>query len=204
MKQRKLVLLAAGCLVLILFVVAVSFRNGDGRATAQAAAVAEATRIASSTDVASPLAPLATRTTQTQRNPAAVRAYTSAAFGFSLTYPSDLAVSEYDEGQGVTSIVFQKANEHVGFQIFVTPYPYIGEPITEARIKGDLPTLEMQGIQSLSIGTGTPALSFASSDPDFGPTQELWFAHGSYLFQVLTYPDHAEWLKQIIDTIRFP
>jgi hypothetical protein len=86
----------------------------------------------------------------------------------------------------------------------ILAHTYAGEPITQARIEADLPTLEMQYTDSLTIGTGTPALSFASSDPDFGPTRELWFAHGSYLFQVVTYPDRAAWLAPIISTIRFP
>jgi hypothetical protein len=111
-----------------------------------------------------------------------MRTYTNATFDFSLAYPSDLSVSKYNEGQGAISIVFQEANEQTGFQIFVTPYPYDGEPITQARIKAALPTLEMQDADSLTIGTGTPALSFASSDPDFGPTREVWFAYGSHLF----------------------
>jgi hypothetical protein len=32
----------------------------------------------------------------------------------------------------------------------------------------------------------------------------LWFTHDGYLFEITTYPDRADWLKQIIDTIRFP
>lgn len=186
-----------GC---ILAVIALLSLEEKWSSSAQAV---EATDSYSSPTVSVPL-PLATNTPQAERAPSDMRTYTSAAFDFSLTYPSDLSVSKYDEGQGVISIVFQEANEQTGFQIFVTPYPYPGEPVTQARIKADLPMLEMQDIDSLTIGTGTPALSFASSDPDFGPTRELWFAHGSYLFQVVTYPDRAAWLAPIINTIRFP
>jgi hypothetical protein len=192
--QKLLVLCCVVALVVFVFL------KDSSRSSAQAVTAAD---ISSSTTV-SILAPLATNKPQAASAAGDVRTYTNAAFDFSLSYPSDLSVSQYDEGQGVTSIVFQEANEQIGFQIFVTPYPYIGEPITQARIKADLPTLEMQDTESLTIGTGTPALSFASSDPDFGPTREVWFAHGSYLFQVITYPDQAAWLAPIINTIRFP
>ena len=188
------VLVLCGVVALVAFAV---LKDSSG-SSAQAV---EATTDISSTTVP---APLATNTPQAESAARDMRTYSSAALDFSLTYPSDLSVSQYDEGQGVTSIVFQEANEQTGFQIFVTPYPYPGEPITQARIKADVPTIEMQDTNSLTIGTGTPALSFASSDPDFGRTRELWFAHGSYLFEVVTYPDRAAWLAPIINTIRFP
>jgi hypothetical protein len=62
----------------------------------------------------------------------------------------------------------------------------------------------MAGTQSLTVGTGTPAIAFTSAVPDFGPTADLWFTHDGYLFEIVTYPDRAQWLQQIIDTIRFP
>jgi hypothetical protein len=198
--RRGLLILFVGCVVAL--VAFVSLKESWGSSARTLAAI-KATDISSST-IVSVAAPLATNTPQAESTAKGMRTYTNAAFDFSLTYPSDLSVSKYDEGEGVTSIVFQEANERAGFQIFVTPYPYIGEPITQARIKADVPTLDMQDTDSLTIGTGTQALSFASSDPDFGPTRELWFAHGSYLFEVVTYPDRAAWLAPIINTIRFP
>jgi hypothetical protein len=132
-----------------------------------------------------------------------MRTYTNSDFAFSLTYPSDLAVTEYDEGGGTKSIVFQKPNAHVGFQMFITPDAG-DDPLTPADIVLDFPTLEMEDTESLTVGTGTAAVVFASADPGFGPTRELWFAHGGYLFEVVTYPDRAAWLAPIINTIRFP
>ena len=61
----------------------------------------------------------------------------------------------------------------------------------------------MQDTESLTIGTGTPALPFASEEESFGLTRELWFTHGGYLFEVTTYPDLGPWLAQIINTIQF-
>jgi hypothetical protein len=74
----------------------------------------------------------------------------------------------------------------------------------KGSITVEFPTLKMQGTESVTIGTGTPALAFASNVPNFGPSQELWFVHAGYLYEITTHPDGAQWLKQIIDTIRFP
>lgn len=86
--------------------------------------------------------------------------------------------------------------------MFITPDPY--GPVTLPGIQSAFPALKMQGTESLTIGTGTPALAFASSVQGFGSTSELWFAHDGYLFEISTYPNLGPWLAQIIDTIRFP
>ena len=127
---------------------------------------------------------------------------TNADFDFTLSYPSDLSVQEYDEGEGTRSVVFQNANEQVGFEMFITPDP-ADDPLTLEDIKLDFPTLETARVQSLTVGTGTPAIAFTSAVPDFGPTADLWFTHNGY-FEIVTYPNLGSRLKQIIDTIRFP
>ena len=128
--------------------------------------------------------------------------YHNKQYHFSLTYPSDLSVDQYDEGHGTKSIAFQKGDEPLGFQMFITPDP--DEPITLAQVKADFSTLAMQDIETVTIGTGTPALAFSSNTPDLGPTRELWFVHDGYLFEITTYSNLGGWLRQIIDTIRFP
>jgi hypothetical protein len=168
----------------------------------QPAAAAEATEISSSTD-ASASSPRAATTSQVQNAPISTRIYTNSTFDFSLTYPSNLLVSEYDEGGGTKSIVFQKPNDHVGFQMFITPDPG-DDPLTPGDIELDFPTLKMEGTQSLTIATGTAAVAFATDLPDFGPTRHLWFTHDGYLFEILTYPNLGSWLTKIIDTVRFP
>jgi hypothetical protein len=130
------------------------------------------------------------------------RTYTNSAFDFSLNYPSDLLVPEYDEGGGTKSIVFQEPNALIGFEMFITPDP-ADDPLTLADIELDFPTLDMEGTESLTVGTGTPAVAFASKVPDFGPTADLWFTHDGYLFEIVTYLTLGAWLAQIVDTIRF-
>ena len=82
---------------------------------------------------------------------------------------SDHSVTEYDEGGGSKSIVFQKPNDQVGFEMFITPDD-ADDPLTAADLKLDFPTLQMDGTQSMSIGTGTeavalPAPSLISAPP---------------------------------------
>jgi hypothetical protein len=62
----------------------------------------------------------------------------------------------------------------------------------------------MENTESLTVGTGTAAVAFASKATDLGPDQELWFTHDGYLFEVTTYPNLGPWLTAIIDPIRFP
>ena len=150
-----------------------------------------------------PLSPaVATQTGQIASTGNNTSTYRNGTYDFGLTFPSDLFVHEYDEGEGTRSIAFEKEGEHLGFQMFITPDPY--GPVTLPGIQSAFPALKMQGTESLTIGTGTPALAFASSVQGFGSTSELWFAHDGYLFEISTYPNLGPWLAQIIDTIRFP
>jgi hypothetical protein len=72
----------------------------------------------------------------------------------------------------------------------------------ESKLRCD--TLAMQDIKTVTIGTGTPALAFSSNTPDIDSTRELWFVHDGYLFEITTYSNLGDWLKQIIDTVQFP
>src|SRR3989338_7713051 len=58
-----------------------------------------------------------------------VKEYQNARYGFSLLYPSDLAVGTFDEGNGATTVTFQNVEKAQGFQLFIAPYsePHIGE-----------------------------------------------------------------------------
>jgi hypothetical protein len=87
--------------------------------------------------------------------------------------------------------------------MFITPDTG-GDLLTLADIELDFPTLQMEGTESLTMGTGTAAVAFASEVPDFGPTQNLWLTHDGYLFEIVTYPNLGPWLNPIINTIRFP
>jgi hypothetical protein len=85
------------CLVLCcVALVAFAFLKDNWGSSARPAA-ADAAEISSATTASIP-SPRATAP-QMQSAPN-MRTYTNAAFDFSLTYPPDLSVSEYDEGGG--------------------------------------------------------------------------------------------------------
>src|SRR3989344_8933250 len=52
---------------------------------------------------------------------AASAAYHSTHYGFSLQYPSDLAIATFDEGNGASTITFQNIEKVQGFQIYIAP-----------------------------------------------------------------------------------
>src|ERR1700690_4049944 len=90
------------CCVCIVVLFAFAFLEDSSGSSAQPVAAAEATDISDSINALP--APLATSTSRRQDASGSMRTYTNADFEFSLTYPSDLAVTEYDEGGGTKSI----------------------------------------------------------------------------------------------------
>ena len=133
---------------------------------------------------------------------AATSLYRNSTYDFSLTYPSELAVDEYDEGAGDRTIVFRKGMEEVGFQIFITALS--GAPLSKEVIELSHPYVEAGSIIATTVGSSTPAFALAGSGPLLGPSREIWFTHNGYVFEVVTYPDRAAWLAEIFATIRFP
>jgi hypothetical protein len=194
----KRVLILCCAVTLVAFV----FLKNSSSSSAQRVTAVEDIYISSSTTASVP-APLATNTPQAESAASDMKTYTNTVFDFSLTFPSDLAVTEYDEGGGTKSIVFQKPNTHVGFEMFITPDTG-DDTLTPADIVLDFPTLEMEGTESLTVGTGTKAVAFASAVPGFGPDSDVWLVHDGYLFEIVTYPNLGSWLTKIINTIRFP
>ena len=128
--------------------------------------------------------------------PAGYKEYHSAQYHFSLFYPEGLNVTEYDEGNGGHTTTFEK-DINTGFQIFVTPYR--PRQITAARFKMDEPSGVMQSPQQVSIA-GVSATTFFSANDVMGNTREVWFIHGGYLYEVITYKVLDSWLAKIMKT----
>lgn len=130
----------------------------------------------------------------------AVLRYRSDAFDFSLEYPKELEVAEYDEGGGSATILFQKPGAQVGFQIFVTPYD--GTEITEERLRKDIPSGVVENMQEVIIGKdAVRALIFESEAPLIGASREVWFIHRGHLYEVTTYRAQDAWLANILTTL---
>lgn len=127
--------------------------------------------------------------------------YTHPQYGFSLDFPKELEISRYDEGGNSETIVFQKPNEQVGFQIFVTPY--FEAEITTERLQKDVRSGAIEEPTEVIIGGGQRALVFWGNDPIVGRLREVWFIHDKYLYEVTAYAELDSWLAEILETWKF-
>jgi hypothetical protein len=132
--------------------------------------------------------------------PAGYAEYHNAQYHFSLFYPTDLNVNQYDEGSGATTIVFQNVSTGQGFQIYALPYD--ASQVSQERFRQDEPSGVRQNPLKVSID-GAMAMSFYSVNTAFGDTAEIWFIHGGFLFEVTTYKPLDAWLGQIIESWKF-
>ena len=126
--------------------------------------------------------------------------YKSTLYHFEVTYPSSLGqVSDRDEGKGAHSIVFDDGKDKT-FQVFVTPYS--GTTIGRDRFLADEPSGVMTGQQDVVID-GVRGTKFYSTANSIGDTVEVWFIHGGYLYEALSYKELEPWLAQIMSTWKF-
>jgi hypothetical protein len=127
--------------------------------------------------------------------------FTHPKLGFSITYPRELQVSEYDEGEGARTILFQKKEEQYGFQMFIIPYAE--DSISADRIKKDIPSGIVDEPQEVVIGDGILATVFWSESTLIGRTREAWFTHEGYLYEVTGYASQDALLAQVLGTLTF-
>ena len=132
--------------------------------------------------------------------------------GFSLEYPENLVVNQFNEKENAKSVVFQKSTddsslsteEKTGFQIYALPFDDEGKGLTLEKIKHDLPNVAIEEPVEAFIGekAGEPkkAWIFWIQNPKIGRTREVWFVDKGYLFEVTTYAHLDLWLAQIMST----
>lgn len=128
------------------------------------------------------------------------REYKNLLLHFSLIYPKDLKVKEYDDGTSASTITFEDAANEKSFQIFVVPYQ--GNQITEEQFKKDVPSGIMKEPVDIIID-GVQGTMFFSTNASLGDTREVWFIRGGFLYEVTTYANLDSWLAQILSTWRF-
>jgi hypothetical protein len=206
MKRSKIVLLVAGCLVIIGgFALASAIGPRRGQAQSAAAIVATDSAFASSTAsalsaTAATPAISASDMQPTYAAPSGYLPYSNAQFHFSLSYPRNLQVQEYKEAGGAFTVTFQDVVADQEFQVYVTPY---SEPqITDSQFKMD----ELSGVKidpSNVTVAGASGIEFFSNAPRLNDTREVWFIHGGLLYEVTTYKELDAWLKPIIGSWRF-
>lgn len=164
-----------------------------GVSVAGTEAVPAAAAVSAASFASGPLAP-------PRGAPAGYREYRSEAYRFSLFYPENLTVREYDEGGGASTIVFQNIDAARGFQIFIVPYAET--TVSEERFRKDAPSGVRKDPKNVVID-GAVGTSFFSHSPMLGDTAEVWFISGGYLFEVTAPKLDAVWLSDIIQTWKF-
>jgi len=132
--------------------------------------------------------------------PAGYKEYRDATYGFSLFYPQEFSVKTYDEGGGAATIDFQNVKKGEGFQILIVPYS--GTTVSAQRFKQDEPS-GVRNNPTYGLVDGASASSFYSTDASLGDTYEVWFIHGSYLYEVTTLKPLDAWLHNIMQTWLF-
>ena len=132
--------------------------------------------------------------------PAGYREYQDMQYRFSLFYPGNLSVSQYDEGGGAKTFVFQNTVEAEGFQIFIVPY--FASQITEERFRQDEPSGVREDPTALLVG-GVPAVAFFGKSPVLGDTREIWFIREGYPFEVTAPKVLGEWLLETMQSWEF-
>ena len=163
--------------------------------------------VSTSTPITTPAstpAPATTReNTQTQvvqgprTVPRGAREYKSDTYRFSVLYPENLSVKEFDEGEGATTVTFQNEKDVQGLQIFIVPYG--AAQITEERFKEDVPSGVRKNVLNTTIDGATGA-KFYSTNSNLGETREVWFIKNGYLYEVTTLKSLEGWLDSILAT----
>jgi len=139
--------------------------------------------------------------------------YTDSQYKFSFEYPKDFTATKFREGEEGDTILVQKKGSKDGFQIFISPFDEPG-PLTEERVKQDLPDLKIENAEQRVLKNGVPALIFFSEETSLGKTREIWFiypvrnsdsngASNYYLYQVSTYKELDSLVAKILETWKF-
>lgn len=134
-------------------------------------------------------------TTNTDNNTIIDNVYTNDTYKFSLNMP-DMTVTSFDEGEGKTILIHSTKN-NFSMQIYVSTFDE-DLNITIARIKKDVPDLQMQ--EPIEIKTdGVSTVAFFTTD---GGTKyrQIWFVHNGYLYQILAPADQDDTTAKVMES----
>jgi hypothetical protein len=126
--------------------------------------------------------------------------YSNAQFHFSLSYPKDLQVQEYNEAGGGLTVTSQDILADQEFQVYVSAYS--DSEITDARFKLDEPSGVKIDPTNVTVD-GARGIEFFSNAPRLNDTREVWFIRGGFLYEVTTYKELDAWLQPILESWRF-
>ncbi|HYF12910.1 MAG TPA: hypothetical protein VD928_01260 [Candidatus Paceibacterota bacterium] len=128
------------------------------------------------------------------------REYRSATHHFSLQYPKDLAVKEFEEGGSAMTVIFENVEKGEGFQIFIIPYNE--SQVSEERFRQDIPSGIRKGLTDVTIDNAVGA-AFYSEHEILGETREFWFIKNGWLYEITAPKSLDAWLSKIVATLEF-
>ena len=146
------------------------------------------------------LTPVTIVSEETRETPKGLLEYKNTTHGFSLLYPEGIVISEPLEDASTATITFQDVENGSGFQIFIVPNN--SPRISEERFIKDVSSGVRTNVENTTVGI-TQAVSFHSEDFFLGETQEVWFIHEGFLYEVTTLRSLDEWIFTIMDTWLF-
>ena len=130
--------------------------------------------------------------------------YKNATYGFSFRYPNTLKVGESTSvSSGATTILAQDVAQHIGFQIYITPFTDSDPVITAARVAGSIPNLDMRGVVRAQLSRSSEGVSFVSKDASFGESRQVWVVYKQHLYQISTYSSQDALLNKVLATWAF-
>jgi len=132
----------------------------------------------------------------------AIATYNNPGYGISFDYPSEDLLEEHED-VGVDTITITDVLGEAG-KISITPFKEDVKILTTARVHKDLPNLVLQDVKDAYVALTVPALTFTDVGTDGVSSQEVWFVHGGYLYQISTRSTATMLQKQILDSLKLP
>ena len=126
--------------------------------------------------------------------------YKNTNYGFSFRYPSTLKVGESTAGDGATTILAQDVAEHIGFQVYITPFTDPDPVITAARVAESIPNLTIEEAQQAQLSGSSEGVTFLTKDPSFGESRQVWVVYKQHLYQISTYSSQDALLRKVLAT----
>lgn len=124
--------------------------------------------------------------------------------GFTLELPEVFSAGIFEEEEsgaaGETTLI--RGPDAAELQIYATAFDEEG-PLTPERIHKDLPTISVVAPQQVVLHGGMTALAFLGENEALGKTQEVWFVHDGFLYQLTTTAPMGEEIAKIIGSMRF-
>lgn len=141
---------------------------------------------------------------QEQPVPPLSQKYRNESLRLSFSYPEGYAVREVSGEEGGTILIENPDDSGRGIQIAVTPYTGTDTSITLERVQEDIPDMQVEDAQPVSLGAAGEGLAFRSDNESFGGnSREVWFVVAGRLYQISTYAAYDKVLQAIMGTWTF-